>query len=302
MASVLLPRRRLTTLGIGKLQTGSSRSSYKSTIQTNPSGRRFRSQVADAALYKDETRVLVPLQACHHYQQHALVKSAHIPYRNNYSPQSTSSICKLSPFATLSPTTMTEPIIHHLFEPTSGTWQYIVADPTTSSAVIIDPVLNFDPIRSKVSTESADAILALIDARGYQVDMILETHAHADHLTAASYLQATLTKTTGHRPIAGIGSRIKQVQDLFGKRYGVVPDEYANVFDKLWEDDEHFAIGNLSAQAIHLPGHTPDHMGYKISGEFYQFLQSRFLPFPACSQNCVEEFETNTRLPKTMCL
>ena len=280
MANALLSRTKLATLDIGKLLTTSSRSHYKPTIITNPTGCRSRSQVADAALYKDETRLPLRVQACRNYQQHALINSVHTLQRNNHFPQNTSPIRNVSQFATLSPATMMEPVVHHLFESTSGTWQYVVADPATSSAVIIDPVLNYDPIKNKVSTESADVILALINEKNYKVGMILETHAHADHLTAASYLQTTLARTTGHRPIVGIGSRIKQVQELFGKRYGLVPDDYANVFDKLWKDDEQFTIGNLRAQAIHLPGHTPDHMGYKISGKFCQFHQPIFaFPF-----------------------
>lgn len=162
-----------------------------------------------------------------------------------------------------------EPAVHALFERVTGTWQYIVADKTTSIAIIIDSVLDYDPITAKVSTKSADAILALVDKEGYKIDMILETHAHADHLTAASYLQAALGKKRGYKPAIGIGSRIKQVQQLFGGRYGVAKEEYDNVFDKLWEDDEQFTIGNLSAKAIHLPGHTPDHMGYKIGDNVF---------------------------------
>ena len=98
--------------------------------------------------------------------------------------------------------------------------------------------------------------------------MILETHAHADHLTAASYLQSRLAlQQGGHRPLIGIGKRIDQVQKWFGQRYGVPENEWKGMFDKLFDDDEAFEIGNLKAQAIHLPGHTPDHMGYYIGGK-----------------------------------
>jgi glyoxylase-like metal-dependent hydrolase (beta-lactamase superfamily II) len=98
--------------------------------------------------------------------------------------------------------------------------------------------------------------------------MILETHAHADHLTAASYLQSRLAlQQGGHRPLIGIGKRIGQVQRLFGERYGILREEYEDVFDKLFEDDETFEIGTLQAKAIHLPGHTPDHLGYHIGSE-----------------------------------
>ena len=163
---------------------------------------------------------------------------------------------------------MSEPTIHPLFEPVTGTWQYIVADPNTKKAVIIDSVLNYDPIKARVTTESADAILKAIQDNGYHVDMILETHAHADHLTAASYIQSKLAKIQGSKPAIGIGSRIKQVQNLFGEKYGVLSKEYETVFDKLWNDNDEFAIGTLSARAVHLPGHTPDHMGYHIGSKY----------------------------------
>ncbi|KAJ4011015.1 hypothetical protein NW752_007448 [Fusarium irregulare] len=163
---------------------------------------------------------------------------------------------------------MENPVIHHLYESVTGTWQYIVADAETSCAVVIDPVLDFDPAKNIISTVSANKLLALINQMGYKVDMILETHAHADHPTAASYLQAMLSKR-GSRPNICIGGRIKQVQKLFGERYGIPPGEYEDVFDKLWDDDEQFKIGNLNAQVFHLPGHTPDHIGYKIADNIF---------------------------------
>lgn len=83
---------------------------------------------------------------------------------------------------------MLEPIIHSCFEPATSTWQYVVADLATRAAVIIDPVLDFDPARCLVSTASADAVLALVNDNGYAVERLLETHVHADHLTAAKYL------------------------------------------------------------------------------------------------------------------
>lgn len=161
-----------------------------------------------------------------------------------------------------------QPHVHSEFEPVTGTWQYIVADPTTSKAIIIDPVLNLDPATQTITTTTADLLLSAVTQRDYQVDMILETHAHADHLTAASYLQSRLSQIQDHRPLIGIGKRIKQVQKLFGQRYGIPENEYKNVFDTLFDDDETFKLGNLTGTAIHLPGHTPDHLGYKIGGEY----------------------------------
>lgn len=160
-----------------------------------------------------------------------------------------------------------EPTIHNIFEPVTGTWQYIVADPSTRTAVIIDPVLNYEPATQAISTTSADSLLALATEQGYKINKILETHAHADHLTAASYIQKRLFESQGFKPLIGIGKRIEQVQTLFGKRYGLASEEYTCVFDELFEDDEVFTIGDLTATAIHLPGHTPDHLGYKIGGK-----------------------------------
>ncbi|KAH6876636.1 putative metallo-beta-lactamase domain protein [Thelonectria olida] len=162
-----------------------------------------------------------------------------------------------------------EPTIHDVFEPKTSTWQYIVADPFTSTAVIIDPVLDYDPVTQAITTESADALLSLVKEKGYDISHILETHAHADHLTAASYLQSRLAEEQGHKPSIGIGKRIGQVQKLFGEKYGVPRQEYERVVDKLFDDDETFEIGQLKATAMHLPGHTPDHLGYKIGDNVF---------------------------------
>ncbi|CAN8099590.1 unnamed protein product [Discula destructiva] len=159
-----------------------------------------------------------------------------------------------------------EPAIHSLYEQKTGTWQYIVADPSSKTAVIIDPVLDFDSCSQVIKSHTADSLLALIKEHGYKVDRILETHAHADHITAASYLQDRLTQLQGHRPPICIGHRIVQVQKTFGNIYGISEEDYDGVFDKLLKDDESFNVGELEATAIHLPGHTPDHLGYKIGG------------------------------------
>lgn len=158
-----------------------------------------------------------------------------------------------------------EPVVHGVFEPVTGTWQYVVADPTTKAAVIIDPVLDFDPARNTVSTKSADGLLALVREHGYTVDRLLETHIHADHLTAASYMQHRLPK----KPDICIGKRIGPIQERFGRRYGVPRDEYDGAFNRLLDDDEVFRIGSVEAKAMHLPGHTPDHMGYLIGENIF---------------------------------
>ncbi|KAK3687284.1 beta-lactamase-like protein [Podospora appendiculata] len=160
------------------------------------------------------------------------------------------------------------PTIHPVFEPQTCTWQYVVADPSTNAALIIDSVLDFDPARNLITTTTADALLTLVREKGYTVERILETHAHADHLTAAKYLQRQLQLSQGggeaKRPLVCIGKRISEVQARFAARYGIPTDECDGAFDHVFEDDEVFALGELEVKALHLPGHTPDHMGYLI--------------------------------------
>ncbi|KAK1774253.1 Metallo-hydrolase/oxidoreductase [Copromyces sp. CBS 386.78] len=165
-----------------------------------------------------------------------------------------------------SPSTPPEPTITPIFEPVTCTFQYLVADPSTLLAAIIDPVLDYSPTDNSISTPTADSLLSLIASKGYKIAWILETHAHADHLSASSYLQRRLTEIQGekYKPPIGIGKRIGTVQSLFSKRYGVPEEEVNEVFGHLFDDDQVFRIGNLQAKAIHLPGHTPDHLGYQI--------------------------------------
>jgi glyoxylase-like metal-dependent hydrolase (beta-lactamase superfamily II) len=165
-------------------------------------------------------------------------------------------------------TRQTDPTIHGFFEPETSTWQYIVADPASSEAVIIDPVLDYDRACQAISTHSADGIIQLVKRHGYKIAMVLETHIHADHITAASYLQEKLSQSQGFEPPIGIGKRIEQVQKLFGTRYGVPESEYKGVFGRYFDDDETFQVGELNACVLHLPGHTPDHVGYRIGGMY----------------------------------
>lgn len=160
----------------------------------------------------------------------------------------------------------TAAVIDNVYEPKTGTWQYIVADPETSNAVIIDPVLDFDGATHSVSTSTADSLISFITTKGYKIQRILETHVHADHLTAASYLRSTLEQTQGFRPSVCIGKRIRGVQQMFGERYGVPENELSSAFDCLLDDDETFQVGNIEVKVMHLPGHTPDHVGYMIAG------------------------------------
>lgn len=157
-----------------------------------------------------------------------------------------------------------EPIVHPCFEQRTGTWQYLVADAQTKEAAIIDPVLDFDPSINTLSTSTADALLDIISSHAYTVTHILETHAHADHITASRYLQHKLRQRDQNYAQIGIGKRIGLVQRTLAQRYNVKASELDSAFDHLFDDDEHFALGGLDAYVIHLPGHTPDHIGYVI--------------------------------------
>jgi glyoxylase-like metal-dependent hydrolase (beta-lactamase superfamily II) len=165
-------------------------------------------------------------------------------------------------------TTNPPPIIHCIHEPKTGTWEYIVADSATLKSVIIDSVLDFEPATNTITTTSADTLLSLIKKENYTVERILETHAHADHLTASHYLQKQLEKE-GHRPDICIGQRITEVQATWGAKYGVDKRETDGVFDHLFVDDEVFHVGNVEAKVLHLPGHTPDHVGYMIGDNIF---------------------------------
>ncbi|KAG6845396.1 hypothetical protein H0H87_009743 [Tephrocybe sp. NHM501043] len=138
--------------------------------------------------------------------------------------------------------------------------QYLVAEPVTLQAVVIDPVLDYDITTGTISTATADCILTFIKERGLKVCRILETHAHADHLSASQYFKANLP---GDVPLC-IGKRIKQVQKIFAPKYGLNSHTLENAFDILLEDEEEFKLGDLSCKVIHLPGHTPDHVGYML--------------------------------------
>jgi glyoxylase-like metal-dependent hydrolase (beta-lactamase superfamily II) len=147
-------------------------------------------------------------------------------------------------------------MIRAFFDEPTFTVTYLVWDPETRAAAIIDPVLDFDQPSGAVRTASADAVLAAAGAEGLSVHWILETHAHADHLSAAGYLKA---KTGGK---IGIGARIGEVQAIFRPRFGIAPAEER--FDLLLEDGAKVPLGGLEIEVIATPGHTPACVSYRI--------------------------------------
>jgi glyoxylase-like metal-dependent hydrolase (beta-lactamase superfamily II) len=155
--------------------------------------------------------------------------------------------------------------IEPFFDPKTWTVSYVVADAATGSAAVIDPVLDFDFKSGRTATTSADAVADYVSAAGMTVQWILETHAHADHLSGARYLQERLGGKIG------IGERIREVQATFKKLYNLertfLPD--GSQFDHLFKDDEVFRIGELEATALPVPGHTPADMAYLVDGAVF---------------------------------
>ena len=152
------------------------------------------------------------------------------------------------------------PEVTAFFHEETFTASYVVADPGTRRAAIVDSVLDFDQAAGRTSTGAADAIVAFVRAGGLTVDWLLETHAHADHLSAAPYLQEKLGGQLA------IGAAITIVQDEFGKVFneGTEFRRDGSQFDRLLADGDSFAIGDLPAIALHVPGHTPADMAYVI--------------------------------------
>ncbi|WP_436356806.1 MBL fold metallo-hydrolase [Brevundimonas sp. CEF1] len=151
------------------------------------------------------------------------------------------------------------PQVVGVFDPATHTVSYVVADPAAGAAAIIDPVLDFDPTAARTSTGSVERLLDLIAERGWRLERVLETHAHADHLTGADEIRVR----TG-API-GIGERIKQVQKTFGDLFeasDVTPD--ARAFDQTFADGDRFRLGEMEVEVLHTPGHTPACVSYRI--------------------------------------
>ncbi|KAJ5872216.1 uncharacterized protein N7529_004569 [Penicillium soppii] len=162
-----------------------------------------------------------------------------------------------------------EPIVHTIFEPKTCSWQYVVACPKEKEAAIIDPVLDFQPSLFRITTESADALIDCALSHGYTVKMLLETHAHGDHLSASYYIQQTLwSRGQPHAQIC-IGENITVVQAYVSHKYRIPKEEIDDAFNHLFQSDEVFSLGDVRCTALHLPGHTPDHMGYQIGSNVF---------------------------------
>lgn len=151
------------------------------------------------------------------------------------------------------------PGIEAFFDHATSTASFLVWDPETREAAVIDAVLDFDPATGKLSSASADRMLARAAELDLRLVWVLETHAHADHLSAADHIR----RRTGAK--IGIGARITEVQTLFRVMFGAPEAETeASVFDKLFVDGEAFSIGKITAHVMHTPGHTPACVTYVI--------------------------------------
>lgn len=154
---------------------------------------------------------------------------------------------------------MPEPVIHAFFDEATNTVSYLVGDPETKQAAVVDPVLDYDHKSGKASVKSADAILAKAKDEGFTVTTVLETHVHADHLSGAPYIKLK----TGAK--VGIGERIREVQKIFRPVFNASDvSGDGSEFDILYKDGEGFTVGNLKGEVIATPGHTPACVSYRI--------------------------------------
>jgi glyoxylase-like metal-dependent hydrolase (beta-lactamase superfamily II) len=152
------------------------------------------------------------------------------------------------------------PAIAAFFDEPTNTASYLVADPETGTAAVIDPVLDYDPASARIGSGSVEAILAAAAARDWRIAMVLETHAHADHLSGAKLIAAR----TG--AWIGIGAQITAVQDTFAPMFAahdLLPE--GRDFDRLLQDGETVALGELAITVLHTPGHTPACVSYQIA-------------------------------------
>ena len=168
---------------------------------------------------------------------------------------------------------MNQPTVHARHHADTGTWTYVVSDPGSRAAAIIDPVLDYDAKGARTGTSEAESVLAHCAAQGLRVDWILETHAHADHLSSAAWLKSRVGGKTG------IGVGICAVQGIFKPMFGLESDfrTDGSQFDRLLSNGDHLPLGALAIEVIATPGHTSDSLSYHI-GDAVFVGDSLFLP------------------------
>ena len=165
-------------------------------------------------------------------------------------------------------------LIEAFLDPASSTWSYVIHEGDGSACAIVDPVLDYDAAAGRTGTVQADRISAFVRTHQLQVQWLLETHAHADHLSAAPYLRRELGGKIA------IGQSISKVQDVFKRLFNLEPGFAADgsQFDHLFAPDESFMIGNLKATALHVPGHTPADMAYLVDSTLILAGDTLFMP------------------------
>ncbi|WP_406664199.1 MBL fold metallo-hydrolase [Gallaecimonas sp. GXIMD1310] len=160
---------------------------------------------------------------------------------------------------------MTQAIVTPFFDEATFTYSYVVQDPGSKAAVVIDSVLDFDPASGRTAFDSADAIIAFVERQSLEVHYLLETHVHADHLSAAPYLKEKLGGQLA------IGEHILTVQEVFGKAFNA-GSEFArdgSQFDQLLKDGDTLSFGATTVQVFHTPGHTPACVSYLIGDALF---------------------------------
>ena len=169
---------------------------------------------------------------------------------------------------------MSTPSVQPFFHADSNTWTYLVADPGTGDALVIDPVLDFDAKSGRTATTSIQGVLDSATTRGLELRWILETHAHADHLSSGAWLR---DRVPGAK--LGIGEGIREVQETFRPIFNLGDDfpVDGSQFDHLFRDGERFALGSIDCQVIATPGHTGDSVSYRI-GDALFVGDSLFMP------------------------
>ncbi|WP_095151260.1 MBL fold metallo-hydrolase [Pseudomonas sp. Irchel s3b5] len=165
-------------------------------------------------------------------------------------------------------------LIEAFLDPASSTYSYVVYEADGGQCAIVDPVLDYDAAAGRTATTQADRIIAFVRAHHLQVQWLLETHAHADHLSAAPYLR----KELGGK--IAIGESISKVQDVFKTLFNLEPSFCVDgsQFDHLFAPGESFMIGNLKATALHVPGHTPADMAYLVGNDAILVGDTLFMP------------------------
>lgn len=163
-------------------------------------------------------------------------------------------------------------LVHPSFDPDTGSWTYLLVNPGSGCCAIIDPVLNYDPATGELATAAADRLCEVVTANGYTVEWILETHVHADHLSAAAYLKERFVCAQ-----TAIGEHVRTVQAHFADAWKLDLPADGRQFDRLLGDGERVCLGHTCGHVLHTPGHTPACVAY-VFDRFAFIGDTLFMP------------------------